>query len=141
MAVTVSFRAWALSSPQEYALIFGSPVPGYQAPADTIDPAARVPLLLLAIVDERSRRTSTSSKAPSKRRVPLPKSVKADLVALGRQVAPKAGEELLARAVLAWTELVGLVSLELFGHLHNVIHDYAGHFEYQTRRVAAELNL
>ena len=34
-------RAWALAHPHEYALIYGSPVPGYQAPPDTIGPAAR----------------------------------------------------------------------------------------------------
>ena len=33
-------RAWAVAHPHEYALIYGSPVPGYQAPADTIAPAA-----------------------------------------------------------------------------------------------------
>ena len=40
--------AWALAHPHEYALVYGSPVPGYAAPTDTIDPAARVALVLLA---------------------------------------------------------------------------------------------
>src|ERR1700744_2080553 len=34
-------RPWAVAHPHEYALIYGSPVPGYEAPADTIAPAAR----------------------------------------------------------------------------------------------------
>src|SRR5690348_13608846 len=46
MATTRAVREWAVAHPHEYALIFGSPVPGYSAPQDTIDPAARVPLLL-----------------------------------------------------------------------------------------------
>jgi hypothetical protein len=33
-------------------LIFGSRVPGYQAPADIVDPAVRVPLLVLAILTD-----------------------------------------------------------------------------------------
>src|ERR1700760_1937240 len=37
-------RDWARSRPHEYALIYGSPVPGYRAPEATIGPAARVPL-------------------------------------------------------------------------------------------------
>ncbi|MCW2605118.1 MAG: putative transcriptional regulator, TetR family, partial [Pseudonocardiales bacterium] len=49
LAVCTAMRAWAVASPHEYALIFGSPVPGYQAPTDTIDPAARIPLRLIAI--------------------------------------------------------------------------------------------
>src|SRR6516164_11651854 len=35
-------RNWALAHPHEYALIYGSPVPGYQAPQATVAPAARV---------------------------------------------------------------------------------------------------
>src|SRR4051794_10679373 len=35
-------RAWALAHPHEYALVYGSPVPGYAAPQATIGPASRV---------------------------------------------------------------------------------------------------
>ena len=35
-------RSWAIANPHEYALLYGSPVPGYAAPQDTIDPATRV---------------------------------------------------------------------------------------------------
>ena len=45
-------RAWALAHPNEYALIYGSPVPGYAAPADTVRPASRVTRLLLRIIVE-----------------------------------------------------------------------------------------
>src|SRR5690242_7837663 len=48
--VTTAIRRWALAHPHEYALIYGSPVPGYAAPQDTIDPATRVALVLLGIV-------------------------------------------------------------------------------------------
>src|SRR3984957_11293087 len=41
LAVTTSVRSWALASPAEYALLYGSPVPGYAAPADTISAAVR----------------------------------------------------------------------------------------------------
>ena len=139
LAIAVAFRQWARGRPQEYALIFGSPVPGYQAPADTIDPAGRIPVLLLAIVDESSRRHGRVQKGEDQPRIP--KSLRADLLALGGQLAPEASDVLLARAVMAWSELVGLVSFELFGHLHNAIHDYETHFEYQMRVIAAGLGL
>ena len=41
VGVSAAIRTWALAHPHEYALIYGSPVPGYAAPQDTIDPAAR----------------------------------------------------------------------------------------------------
>ena len=39
-------RDWAIASPHEYALIYGSPVPGYRAPRETIAPAARVAVVI-----------------------------------------------------------------------------------------------
>ena len=50
VAVCDAVRAWALTHAHEYALIYGSPVPGYQAPQDTIGPATRVILLMASIV-------------------------------------------------------------------------------------------
>src|ERR1700751_6029704 len=43
-------RGWALANPNEYALIYGTPVPGYIAPAVTVAPAARVSSVLLGIL-------------------------------------------------------------------------------------------
>ena len=64
LAVSQAIRAWALAHPHEYALIYGSPVPGYAAPPDTIDPRRAVAFALLQIVvdgvanrrDRRGRR-------------------------------------------------------------------------------------
>ena len=50
LATCRALRAWALANPHEYALIYGSPVPGYAAPVDTIAPASRVPIVLLSIL-------------------------------------------------------------------------------------------
>ena len=45
-------RSWALEHPHEYALVYGSPVPGYRAPQDTVGPASRVAEdILIAEVD------------------------------------------------------------------------------------------
>src|SRR5262245_31282308 len=49
-ACATAVRGWALAHPHEYALIYGSPVPGYQAPAETIAPAGRVALVIGAVL-------------------------------------------------------------------------------------------
>ncbi|HEX4248382.1 MAG TPA: TetR/AcrR family transcriptional regulator, partial [Pseudonocardia sp.] len=49
-AVCTAVRDWAVRHPHEYALIYGSPIPGYRAPQDTVAHAARVPLLVLGIL-------------------------------------------------------------------------------------------
>src|ERR1700688_3623533 len=41
LAVARAVRGWALANPSEYALLYGSPVPGYKAPQDTIPAAVR----------------------------------------------------------------------------------------------------
>ena len=134
LAVCVGLRGWAVGAPQEWALIFGSPVPGYAAPTDTIDPAARIPLLLLAIIGEAPAADSPAADS-------IPASVSPDLRALRDALAPALDEPVTARAIMAWTQLVGSISFELFGHLNNVIHDYPAYFEYQMGRIADDLGL
>ena len=41
LAIGRAVRAWALREPATYALLFGSPVPGYQAPAERTTGRAR----------------------------------------------------------------------------------------------------
>lgn len=136
LAVCRATRGWAIEHPHEYALIFGSPVPGYQAPVDTIDPAARIPLLLLAILTD----AAADGRAPTLRAA-IPRALHPDLKRLREQVAPGLPDRYLARAVQAWSQLIGLISFELFGHLHNVITDHAAHFDFQMRSVGQELGL
>jgi hypothetical protein len=122
-----------VANPHEYALIFGSPVPGYRAPVDTIDPAARVPVLLLRILADAG---DAGVVAPARGR-PLPRLVAADMRTLRDNAAPTLSEAVLAEAIRAWAGLIGLISFELFGHLHNVVVDYEAHFDFQQRAVAA----
>jgi AcrR family transcriptional regulator len=137
LATCRAARGWAVEHPHEYALIFGSPVPGYRAPVDTIDPAGRIPLLLLAILTE----AAAAGRGPTGPHEPIPRAVHPDLKRLREQVAPGLTDRYLARALLAWSQLIGMISFELFGHLHNVITDYAAHFDYQMRSVGQELGL
>src|SRR5919206_353118 len=55
LAVCRAVRAWARAHPQEYALLYGSPVPGYRAPQDTVPAAARVGLLLGRVLGDAAR--------------------------------------------------------------------------------------
>lgn len=137
MALARAVRAWASANPHEYALIFGSPVPGYRAPADTSDPATRILLLLVGVLSDAA--DAGASPAAAERRIP--RAVRSDLRALRQGLAPELGEQQLAGAVMAWTELIGSISFELFGHLHNLINDYQSYFDFQMRGVGQRLGL
>jgi AcrR family transcriptional regulator len=137
LAVTGAVRAWARHHRHEYELVFGTPVPGYRAPQDTIRAAARVPLELLRVL--RNTNPSTAERARTLR--PLPPSLVADLTRLRQEAAPEVDERVLARAVMAWTTLVGAISFEMFGHLKNVIEDFDAWFDYEMTCCADDLGL
>src|SRR5690606_37794566 len=52
VAICHGVRDWSVAHPHEYALVYGSPVPGYTAPEDTAAPAWRVPRLLTGLLVE-----------------------------------------------------------------------------------------
>jgi len=135
-ALAHAIRGWAIDHPQEYSLIYGSPVPGYRAPAGTIDPAARVAIVYLNVVADGVSAGDIARDDPSAsagERVRMPRAVRADLSALRAQAAPHVPDAVLSRAMLVWAMLFGSISFELFGHLHNIIHDFDGFFEVQMR--------
>ena len=49
-------------------------------------------------------------------------------------------DDVLARGLVVWTQLFGTISFELFGHLHNVIHDYDAFFDHEMRRAGQHLH-
>ena len=52
-AVGTALRKWALEHPHEYALVYGSPVPDYQAPPErTNEPGTRVQVLLVKLISD-----------------------------------------------------------------------------------------
>lgn len=134
IAVGTAVRSWALANPHEYGLVYGTPVPGYAAPTDTVDPAARVSLVMLGIIVDGVH----SGAIATGERIETTRVVRADLAAM-RAVAPGVPDGVLSRGLIVWTQLFGHLGYELFGHLHNVITDYDGFFDLQIRRMAAYL--
>jgi AcrR family transcriptional regulator len=125
LAVARAFRGWSLAHPHEHALIFGTPVPGYAAPADTIGPAMRIPALLADVLMEEA---GAGRLRPPARPLPAPSLATDDTAGLvGRPSPPY--EDLLERALLVWTSLIGSVSSELFGHISGAVTDEAAFFD------------
>jgi AcrR family transcriptional regulator len=123
VAVPRAMRSWARGHPHEWGLIFGSPVPGYEAPTETITPYTRLALALVRPIIEAHRNGSLRLDPPS-----APSSASPGTDPLARSVQPVA-EGLLpglptvavARALQAFATLIGLISLELFGHWRNTV--------------------
>jgi AcrR family transcriptional regulator len=124
LAICHAVRTWALEHPAEYGLLYGNPVPGYAAPAETVPLAARVIFLLAGAVD---------NAAPLE---PLPGAVRTDLRRLIDQNPGPLDEEHLDRVLVAWTHLFGLINFEVFGRLTDMVESRAEYFEHHMSLMA-----
>jgi AcrR family transcriptional regulator len=136
-AICHGVRNWAVARPHEYALIFGSPIPGYAAPPGTIAPASRVPLLLGDLLGDLTSGPSYDPRAHPEPSVAVQRAI--DPV---RPMMPDGvPSDLIVRGLMAWTYLFGAVSFEVFGHRHNVVLDPEAFFDHEVRRLAGMLGL
>jgi len=138
LAACHAIRAWALANPHEYALIYGSPVPGYRAPEATIGPAARTPLAFASVLRDAVAGGELAPVADW-RPVdgPLAGQAAALAEALAVEGAPAVPGELLVRAVIAWTQLYGMLSFELFGQFVGSFDPTDEFFGYAAAQLAA----
>ena len=137
MAMATTLRDWALANRQEYALLYGSPVPGYAAPEDTVGPAQRVPQVFLALMAD-AEAAGCPLGAPH---AAVPRKERAALAPITASVEGRIGDERLVRAMMTWPLLIGQITLELFGHLHKGVLDYDVHFAHLVDRVSLDLGL
>src|SRR5882757_3784010 len=127
LAVCRAVRDWALAHPHEYSLVYGSPVPGYQAPEQTIGPASRVAAVLGKIISDAQ--ASGVLDPPALCPAP-PGSFAPDAARLRQSVLHGVPDEVVALALATWASVFGLVSFELFGQFENVVTDRGGYFDH-----------
>ncbi|MFD5320731.1 TetR/AcrR family transcriptional regulator [Streptomyces sp. NPDC127098] len=138
LALCHAVRTWALAHPAEYALIYGSPVPGYAAPRETVGPAARI-LLTLAGILFASASGGGRQAVPER---PLPPAMREDVRRLmgywptEPPELPVPPDGVLAMALTLWTQLFGLVTFECFGRLDGMIDARHEYFDHQVRVMA-----
>jgi AcrR family transcriptional regulator len=97
-------RDWAREDPQRYFLIYGTPVPGYHAPADTTAISFEVMAVLIDACAAQPVATPPAS---------FDAHLEDHREWAGDHPAPPA---VLHRALSFWTRLHGVLSLELAGH-------------------------
>ncbi|MFI6122954.1 TetR/AcrR family transcriptional regulator [Streptomyces sp. NPDC051064] len=114
LAVGCAVRDWALAHPHEYALIFGSPVPGYTAPQDTVGPASRVGQVLIGLV--RDAYLAEGLAAP-----PQDAGLRTEGARMAADLAEDLPPAVVVALVAAWAQLFGLISFELFGQFNRVV--------------------
>ncbi|MFE9257928.1 TetR/AcrR family transcriptional regulator [Streptomyces sp. NPDC006879] len=134
VGVSAAVRTWALDHPHEYALIYGSPVPGYSAPQDTVGPASRTALTLIAVC--REAYVSRGMALPL-----LPEQLAPEAQRMAADFAPDLPPAVVAALVAAWAQLVGLVSFEVFGQFHRVVEEREAFFSYAAAQLGVSVGL
>ena len=111
-AIGRAVRAWALAEPATYALLFGSPVPGYHAPAErTTGPGTRVITRLVQVWEA----AWVAGVVNADERAVTPRRLTRDLARIRREMGITAPDALIARGLLMWAALFGCISFEVFG--------------------------
>lgn len=111
--IGLAYRDWALTYPQRYQLIFGTPIPGYKGPVDIILPSSARSLSALVSVIEGMR-------TAGKLNVDTFPKVKDEYKVSFEMWKSHGGEAnilSLSVAMLIWTRVHGIVSLEIQGNL------------------------
>jgi AcrR family transcriptional regulator len=125
--LALAYRAWALNHPADYALILGTPIPGYHAPDAITRPAAHRSMV---------RFVEVALAAGGRGAEPTAGGRTAEMPARGLADLPPAVRDL---ALAGWGQMHGLVSLELFGHLDALGEDPGTLYRYEMAAFAARI--
>ncbi len=111
--VGFAYRKWARTHPQRYQLIFGSPIPGYQAPLEQIQPAAARSLSAVVSVVEALRAAGKLKVA----NFPKVSATFKDHFQSWKRELGDVSDLSLSIAMTIWSRAHGIVSLEIAGGL------------------------
>ncbi len=133
-----AIRRWALARPYEWGLIFGTPVPGYEAPEDTVVPYARTAAAMVRPVVEAEMAGRLDSVRDT---APVSAELAEAVAPVTESLFPGMRAEVVVLAVQAWTTMIGAVSLEVFGHWRKTILDPGLYFERTIADLADSVGL
>lgn len=131
LAILHAYRAWAVNNPTDFQLTYGNPIPHYVAPRERTVPAViRGFAVIVGAIQALIHTPQYTPKAPYDT-IPAPMSVciRRMIDEDGYPVEPMA----LYLGLSGWTQLHGIISLELYHHLQPVVGDVDAF--YQTQMV------
>jgi AcrR family transcriptional regulator len=130
LAVCRAVRGWAVAHPHSYALVYGSPVPGYAAPQDTVVPAMRTSRVMARILEAAA--ADGSLRVPERRLAR--RLVTQDVVDVLEHPLPERYADMVERSMTLLSGLFGAISQLLFGHFHGALEDEDAWFDFAIGR-------
>ncbi len=138
LAVTRALRQWSFDNPAEFTLIYGSPVPGYHAPQDTVPPASRTPAVLAGIVRSALQ---AGELTPPRRAVPGPPLLLPEAVELFGGLPEAPFSDVIERGIVLWSNLIGLLVFQVFSRTHDSVRDESAFFDFAVAVAAESIGL
>lgn len=135
-AASLAYRGWALEHPTDFLLIFGNPIPGYDAPADQTSLAAR--RVFAVFLNQMQAAADAGKLRLDPRHIRLAPSLcplSAD------EPDHTADPEVRLAGIAAWTVIHGIVILELVGQLHHTISNGGQFYAEECRALLAGMGL
>ncbi|WIM88950.1 TetR/AcrR family transcriptional regulator [Candidatus Mycobacterium wuenschmannii] len=136
VAIAHAVRDWAVTHPASWALLYGSPVPGYHAPAErTVEPGTRV---IGALFDAVAAGIATGDIKLTNHSAPQPMSD--DFERLRQEFGFAGDDTVIAKCFATWAAVVGAISLEVFGQYGaDTLSDTHAVFDAQVRLLVGVL--
>jgi AcrR family transcriptional regulator len=111
IAIGRATRRWAVAHPAQWALLYGSPVPGYHAPPErTVGVGTRV---VGAIFDAIAAGITTGDIRLTDTVAPQPMS--SDFDRIRHEFSFPGDDSVVAKCFVLWAGVLGAISLEVFG--------------------------
>jgi AcrR family transcriptional regulator len=137
-----AYREWSLANPSQFALAYGTPVPGYVAPGDrTIGPGTRVGGQIIALLTVLWRQDRLQASVLRQRDELLCAAERRDLQALADRRGYEIPCALLSLFVDLFVRLHGFVVMEVFGQLRPITQDPADVFDRTVSQAVGQLGL
>lgn len=136
-AAVLAYRDWALQNPVDFQLIYGNPIPGYEAPSESTVPAAR---LLGQVFMESVQAALAADEAIL---TPAYSAVPSGVLAHYRDHFGMEGQVARAFHLMnqTWGMMHGLVALEIYNHATPVFGDTDAFYAQALRRQLQTLGL
>lgn len=119
LGAVMAYRKWAIEHPIDYILIAGTPIPGFMPPRDLVTAAARKGMdLFVGIVDG-----ALAAHALQVPEVLLTAALRETLAQFAETHGYTVPLELLHLLIAGWSEVQGIVTLEIFHQFENILND------------------
>lgn len=139
LAAAVAYRQWAVARPADFALIFGTPIPGYHAPVEETVPVVQAAFEPFVAIPEAAHVAGCLDwTARDEERAPATDARLARYVeAEGGALPPAVYRSMLE----GWSLLHGIVTLEIVGQLPPLLGDTSEFFEVAIRSFVRRFGL